>query len=168
MSSLKYHQWREADLKRELSPEERAQLRAYLDAHPEENRDIIADLSLNRILRQLPNRPVSSNFTDQVLQAVAKVQRQEPAIVTARGWSWRRLNHYLPRWAMAGLLIGVGLFSYRQYQLQSRFELARTVMTVSNFSTLAPVEVWENYDAIVRLSHVPVNVDDDLLKALEN
>jgi hypothetical protein len=168
MSRLKFDPWKEVGLRRELSPDEIAELRAYVDGHPEKSREITADLSLNRVLRRLPDRPVSSNFADQVLQAVAKVQRQQLTIASASGWSWRRLNHYLPRWAMAGLLIGIGLFSYRQYQIQSRVELARTVMTVSNFSTLAPVEVWENYDAIVRLSHVPVEVDEDLLKALEN
>jgi anti-sigma factor RsiW len=169
MSSLKNNQWQqEAGLRRELGQDEIVELRAYLEAHPEQRREITTDLSLNRILRRLPDQPVSSNFTDQVLQAVAKVQSHESTKTSAPRWSWRRLTHHLPRWAMAGLLIGVGLLSYRQYQLQSRFELARSVMTVSNFSSLAPVEVWENYDAIVRLSHVPVEVDDDLLKALEN
>lgn len=167
MSSSKFDQWREAGLRRKLSKSEVTELRAFLDLHPDATSEIEFDMALNQMLRQLPDRPISSNFTAQVLQAVTHA-RSQATILPAIGWTWRWLRHQLPRWAMAGLLIGIGLFSYRQYQLQSRFELARSVMTVSNISTLAPVEVWQNYDAIVRLSHVPLQVDEDLLKALEN
>ena len=156
----------EADLRHKLTEAERAQCTAYLSAHPAEREFLAEDVALNRLLRQLPDKPLASNFTAQVLEAVARetARPHRPA-----RWAWLRWFIAL-RWsaklAGAALVMGLGIFSYTQYQAHARAELARNIARVSEVTTLVSPEIWQDFDAIAHLSQAQVNVDDDLLAAL--
>src|SRR6266478_5096189 len=70
------NQLRERSWRRELNTDEEAALRGWLAKHPEAQADWESEVALNEALRRLPDAPLSSNFTSQVLQAV---QREEAA-----------------------------------------------------------------------------------------
>ena len=74
-----------------LSPEQQQQLDAYLAAHPEERTGWDEELALNHLLDQVPDVPVSSNFTALLLQRVQRENsspqvRAWPGIGLIRGW----------------------------------------------------------------------------------
>ena len=79
---------REAGWQRKLSEAEEAELRAWLEAHPNDREDWEAEGALSQLLDRLPEAPpVSSNFTALVLQTI---EREAPASSRARSraWSW--------------------------------------------------------------------------------
>src|SRR5262249_40432154 len=108
MNEPRYHQLLEAAWRRRLTATEEAELRAWLAAHPELRADWETETALNEHLVQLPDAPVSTNFTARVLQAVeresAGVQRP------ASRWPWI-LHSLLPKAAFAALFLLVGGFT---------------------------------------------------------
>jgi len=117
---------------------------------------------LNEKLSELPAVPVSSNFTARVLaaaQAEARTQRRGWRI-----WSWRL--RWLPRVALASIILGAGLFAWHYERVEKRQEIGKSLMTVSEVPALASPELLENFDAIQAMSEVPVP-DDELIKWLK-
>src|SRR5688572_31432605 len=100
-----YQELVETSWRRKLTSEEEAELRAYLAAHPELQEEWEDEVFLTQRLDRLPNAPLASNFTAQVLQKLdLDVAREERA--TRRPWQmsgWGR--RWLPRYASAGLVI---------------------------------------------------------------
>lgn len=134
MNHAEYNQLREASLRRKLSPGEEARLREFLAAHPGTQGDWEADATLSTWLRQLPDAPISSNFTAQVLNAVERECRPSPARVpTLR----RRIAAVLSRFgparfaASAAILIVIGLLGYQHQAQATRERRARSVAEVS-------------------------------------
>lgn len=153
--------------KTQLSPEEQVELQVSLA----ERRDTLAqfeeDMRLNRLLQQLPDAPVSSNFTSQTMQVIVREHQRRSRPVVLRLWadyiafSWGR------KLAFASVLALAGLLSYQQYQLSARRELARSVLSVSNVLPMA--DDIEGFSAIDGLKRVPVgrSEEPDLLDALQ-
>ena len=79
MNELEYNRLREISWRRKLSAEEEITLQSYLLAHPDLQADWDDDLALSHALDRLPNAPLPSNFTAQVMLAldleVAAVKR---------------------------------------------------------------------------------------------
>ena len=125
------------------------------------------ELALNRLLRQLPDKPVASNFTDRVIQAVLRDQGRElkPGIGAWRGWLGAR--GWISKIAVAAVVVSTGLLSYYQYQVRTQLELARSVAQVSGVTSLLNADVLENFDVINRLAQVPAQIDDELYLALK-
>ena len=97
----------ELSWRRKLSPEQDAELRAWLAAHPEARADWEEEAALTAGLERLADVPVASNFTARVLQVVERedvVREQEP-----KWHQWLRGAHWLPRAAFAAVVVGVGL-----------------------------------------------------------
>jgi anti-sigma factor RsiW len=159
-------QW-EAGLRQEITARELAQVEAFLTAHPEERACWEEDLALNGLLRQLRDRPLASNFTAQVIQAVARDAQSESLRRFVRGCDWLGARHWIPRAALAGLLLSLGWFTFYLYQRHTRAELAQNVAKVSEVTTLVSVEMLQDFDVIHRLSQVPTQVDEELLMALK-
>ncbi len=162
MSENEFQNLMEVSWRRPLTSQEERTLKNFLTAHPAARVIWEEDLALNRMVARLPDAPVSTNFTAQVLQAVARETarevRQKPGII-----SWLKRN-WIPRIAIAGLFICAGLVSVQEYRAVKRAQLARDVAAVSSAATF-PQGWLEDFDAINRLSQPPV--DNELLAALE-
>ena len=151
---------RELAWRRNLSPEQEAELRAWLAAHPEAHDEWETDSAVTDGLTRLPDAPVPSNFTARVLQAVeaeAGARQRTAGAAWREGAWWRK---WLPRAAAAGVIAGAVLLGVRHHQ---RAEYARSVVMLSN---IGGPGILENFDAIHALDRGPAP-DVDLLKALQ-
>ena len=160
-----YDQLRESSWRGRLTAAEEADLRAWLTAHPEAQADWEAEAGLNDALARLPDAPVPSNFTARVLQAV---EREAAAESRRRGARWRGgwLVRWLPRAAVAAVVVAAGLVSYHQASYTRRAKLAESVAVVLNVSSLPSPEVLKDFDAIRALNPTPT-ADEGLLAALQ-
>ncbi len=149
----------EAGLRHELSPEEEARLKAAFP--PESTPDLPSELRLNSLLRQMPDAPVSSNFTVRVLAAVAAVPAPRRSV-------WQRFfgGQWLPRpaWALL-LLVGV-LIVAQQVKRHNQSQTAQEMAKMSQAATAVSWEALQDFDAIKRLSRTAVPVDEELFAAL--
>jgi anti-sigma factor RsiW len=166
MNDEVYEDLLEASWRRKLTAEEEAQLRAWLAAHPEAQGDWEEESLLNQQLERLPQSPLASNFTSQVMRKLDLELAQEAR--ERRGWRtpgwWRSL---MPRFAAALLLTvlgGTAVFQYRDYRRTQMFESVSRLTPVA--AVLQP-EIAENFDAIQQLRHVPSVSDEELLAALQ-
>ena len=156
-----YNRLRELKWRRELAGVEEAELRAWLQAHPEARTDWEAEAGLAAALDCLPDAPVPSNFTARVLQAVEREAAVEPR--RSLGWLRRR---WLPRAAFATSVAMAGLVSYLLIQNAERKKLAESVATVANVSSLPGPDILQDYDAI-RASNPATTPDEQLLVLLK-
>jgi len=163
-------------LKRELTDDDRARIDATLAAHPELREQWEADAALGRVLRHLPDVPVSSNFTSRVLDAI---ELEERAVVRAAvRSSWRDwLRRVQPRlsWVFAlALVVAFGTYQYRVQQgtrARTQIEQAHFVHEIRDLSqemaALPGPEVFKDFEAINQFRQVSSVSDDDLLKVLK-
>jgi anti-sigma factor RsiW len=158
---------------RQMSPEEEALWRDHLSENPAQQSSLEDELHLNHLLRQLPDAPLSSNFTARVAQAVEKLHAPAP-----EPWFNRLRNFipgkWLPRLSGAALLLCAGLFTYQHHQSTqlhqstARQELARSVAALSEMAMISGIEVLQDFEAIERLAQVPHDVDAELIVALQS
>jgi anti-sigma factor RsiW len=159
-----YNDLREASWRRKLTGAQEAQLRAWLAAHPESLADWEAETDLNEALGRLPDAVVPSNFTAQVLQAL---ERETAAASRAPSPIWRiRLPRWLPRAAVAAVVLGAGLFSYHQVRAEQRKALVRSVEAVSDVASLPNPKILEDFDAIRAMNQAPA-ADEELLALMQ-
>ena len=159
-----YQSLRELSWRRKLTTAEEAELRAWLMAHPEAEAEWESEAALNEALGQLPKPAVAGNFTARVLETVRL--EQAAAARTARWGSWRWLRSWLPKAAVALLVLAAGLVSYRhERQLVERKHLGRSLVAVAGVPTLPGPEVLENFNAVCSLNRTAA--DEDLLKFLQ-
>jgi hypothetical protein len=122
------------------------------------------DGQLDALLRALPDRPVPSNFTARVLQAVDR-EASRPA---APAW-WEPFLHplqFLPRVAMTALALALGVFGYAHYAQVERRAYARSVEAVTQVASLPSPDALKDFDAIRHLNATPA-ADHDLLALLQ-
>ena len=148
-----------------LTAQQEAQLDEYLAGQPAQRSACEEDLALNSMLRNLPDAPLSSNFTARVLQAA----RQPRSRSAQPGLFWLRvlLRQWLPNAALAGVVLGAGLIAYEQHHLSERRQLAQGLRQISQLATQTSVELLENFDAIQRLNQAPQDTDRDLIAVLQ-
>ncbi len=164
MEKSVYHKLKEASWQRKLTPQEELELNAFLAAHPETETDWNHDAALTECLQQLPDAPVSSNFTARVLQAV-ELEETRISRVQIRGWTaWRTGLRWVFRSAIAGSFACLGFFVLSQHQLSQQGESVRNVTVAT---TSSKVEWLEDFDAIRRMSRVQSPADEELLAALK-
>ena len=72
MNESEYQALIEASWRRSLTDDEQARLDSWLRVHPEMHNEWEEESALNRMLEELPEAPVASNFTARVLQAVQR------------------------------------------------------------------------------------------------
>lgn len=143
----------------ELSPEEESRLEAWLAAHPDARAAWEQDRALGRALQALPDAPVSSNFTAQVMQqldlAVAQENRKQG------GWQlfWPRLG-----WAAAALALTV--FGAQQFRNVQRTQLAKDAALISKDIAQLP-DAFRDFDVVESLRQIPPASDDGILIALQ-
>jgi len=163
MNDELYNELLEASWRRKLTAEEEAQLRAWLVAHPEAQADWDEEALLTQQLERVPNAPLASNFTAQVMGKLELDLAREEREQTRRPWSmwWRLAPRYVAVIAVA-VLAGFGVVRHREHQ--------RIVESVANVTPVASVlrpEILKDFDAIQQLRHVPAVSDAELLAALQ-
>jgi hypothetical protein len=135
--------------------------------HPQGQADWEDDLILTQALRSLPNAPVPSNFTAQVMQAVTREQRElqraESTVVPRMYW-WHRFSKRLAWTALLLLAGSTTVFFYHQNNSQKKF--ARNVAEVSNLASLPGAEVLQDFDAIDQLRYASAASDEALIEFL--
>ncbi len=158
---------RERLWRRPLTPAEEVGLRSVLGQPPQAQQDWEADQLLSTGLARLPQTPVPTNFTARVLRAIEREQR---AAHRSRGLSWRIWTwRWLPRAAVAAVVVSAGLVSYREVnEAQHRTQVADSVRAVSaaGVKVIPSPNILENFDDILAMDRA-VAPDEDLLKALQ-
>jgi anti-sigma factor RsiW len=163
MNETQFQSLLEAARVRALTPAEDAAVRAWLADHPAARAAWEEERRLDALLRGLPDLPVASNFTAQVLAAVAREATSESSQTPATPW-WSPWLTW-PRLAAAALaLVAVVPFGVWQHRLQQRAQLAASVEALS---AVPAVEILADFDAIARLSQLPANSDLGVLTALQ-
>ena len=155
-------------LRRKMSVGEKAEWQIHLADQPGALAQFEEEVSLNRALQQLPDVPVSSNFTALVMQAVEREHRRKARPVLWRLWADYIAFHWGRKLAFGSALLLLGLLSYQQYQLSSRRALA---MSLFSIESVLPVEgTVEDFRAAYGLRRVPASgpgEEMDLFAALQ-
>ena len=167
MNHSDHNHLQDAKWKRKLTVDEEAELNASLAKQPDVQADWEGEKMVAELLRQLPDAPLPSNFTAQVLLAVDRLAK--PPVSSGRWRSWLWLGSLRPgqTTALAGLVVCLSFFSYHQYSIIERTKLAKSVATVSSVAALPSVELLQDFEAIHSLSHASTPVDTELLAALQ-
>ena len=159
-----YQRLCELSWRRPLTAPERAELRAWLIAHPEAQADAEIELALNQALARLPDAPVPSNFTARLGQTIERdVASKVRAPAPRRTWSWRVL---VPRFAVATVVVGSGLLVYRHNESVQQVEFAKSFLAEAGAPALADPKVIADFEVICQLSP-PTAADEELIKLME-
>ncbi len=160
-----HNPFRELAWRSKLDPAQEAQLRAWLEAHPGAQSEWEAEAALTEALGRLPDTPVASNFTARVLK---EVELEADADARGRVSSyvrWHGLWRWLPKAAVAVLLLAAALFSHQQIRSARLTRLAQSVGPISMVSSLPSPQILQDFDAIRILDRTPA--DGELLALLQ-
>lgn len=163
MSDHEFNQLLETAQRRRLTPEEAAQVRRYLLAHPEARAVWEQETALNQLLDRLAPAPVPSNFTRRVLEAV-KADTRSARPLLAAGWPavWRRWLPLQAAAAMAIVALSAVLVHHWRQEAQ-RAELARSLEAFSEVAAVSGLDVFRDFEAIRLLDQLPQDVDADFV-----
>ena len=166
MNESEYHALLQIAWRRPLSLEEQARLDAWLADHPQARAQWEAETGLNRLLAQLPDAPVPSNFTALVLQELDRRPAPEtrPASLPARFRHWFRRP--APRIAWALLLLSVASMVYHHHRTNTRIEVARGLTVLAQVATLSDPAALQDFESIQRLGQAAPGDDDELFAVL--
>src|SRR6266481_3534362 len=137
MTDSEYMTLREAACRLPLTSDEKARLQSYFLVHAEAQQDWDQETAINQVILNLPDIPLSSNFTARVLQAIELDELREGQRPHPHAWL-ARLRLWLPRFAVAGLVIGLGGLGYQRYHLHTLSEKAGSVQFVSRIASTLP------------------------------
>jgi len=118
-------------LHRKITVGEELEWELRLTDRPEAMVKFEDEVNLNRALRQLPDAPVSSNFTALVMQAIEREHRHRSHSMSFEEWRHRVSLHWVRKLAFASMLVLLGFLSYQQYQISARRELADSIVQIS-------------------------------------
>jgi hypothetical protein len=160
---------RELAWRRPLSEPEQARLQDWLDRHPEGRTEWLADAALSRALARLRQESAPSNLPVRVLAAI---DREEAAAIAARGagrFGWLRSPAWVPRVAMAVVILAGGGFWYQHHRTVQQANvvarqseaLAQLAIATEGAEMPSP-EALENFDVILRI-HPALQADTELL-----
>jgi hypothetical protein len=181
MTEIEVQQLASEALRRPLSAEEASVLELYFSANPAARSDWRESELINEALRHLPDLEPSSNFTSRVLAEASRVDRQPNALDRV---PWFRSWVFSRGIAFASVFLGLGTIFYHQRQVAERAEVAQTLVAVSDVARLINpskagpsmaagdsgtpnVQMLQDFEAIRSLRTVSVDLDLDLLKALQ-
>ena len=149
-----------------MTQAEEAELRVWLAAHPDAQLDFESEAALTQSLHNLPDAPVPSNFTARVLQAVEREEASKVRETRAQWRAWLHLHRWLPRAAVACLLVGTGLFTYRHHQVKVDQQLdLQSVRTVSEVRSLPSPEILKDFEAVRAMRRT--GPDEELLALMQ-
>lgn len=163
MNEFDYKLLLEESWRRRLTPAEEASVRAWLAQHPESKVGWELESQVSAALEKLPNMPVPSNFTARVLQAV---EREWPAPRRSQNRTTWLLRVLLPRAAVAAVILGAGVLTYREHTSTNRAELVQGVKAVAAVSSLPSPEILQDFDTIRQMPATTTAGPDPELIAL--
>jgi len=159
-----YERLCEISWRRKLTPQEQTQLSEWLAAHPEAQDDWESEAKLNQALASLANVPVATNFTARVLDAakceVAAAERRQ----RQERYHWRL--GWLPKAALATVVLAAGLLSYHHVQETRHQEVLHSLATISQLPSVPSAEVLKDFDAIAAIGSAPL-ADEELLNVMQ-
>lgn len=167
MNGSEYNQLLEKALCGRLTPEEQARLDAHFLLNPEAQMDWEDEMALNGAIDKLPHAPLASNFTSQVMQAVAREEKRREASAAVPWWRWLFSPAHIRGMAVASVCLCAGLLAYNYSQESHREQVAQSLVKLTNVASIPSVEALKDFEAINRLSQVPPTVDVDLLAAAQ-
>ncbi|HXG49273.1 MAG TPA: hypothetical protein VNO52_16740 [Methylomirabilota bacterium] len=157
---------RDAVWRRKLSPAEESRLQSYLAARPEAQLEWEDELALTQALASLPQAPLSSNFTAQVMHQITREQRAADG-ATGRGSLWPDwLRRWAPRLGWAGLVLLAAATGFLYHQNSSQREFAQNVAAVPSLAAVPGPDILREFDAINQLRHATAASDDALIEYL--
>jgi len=169
MNDAAFNQLLDTARRRKLTGEEEARVQACLARDPQARAVWEEEMALSQLLDRLPDAPLASNFTAQVLQAVERDSRRQRHI--PKVFRWFGLRRPAQRVAAACLAVIIAALSYGQYQSARRERMALALHRLaphfdspSQAVALNPDELWNDFDAINRL---PPQTDEALLAVLK-
>jgi len=166
MNESEYQALVEAGWRRPLTADEQARLDVWLATRPEERAAWETESGLNQLLGQLPDAPLSSNFTAQVLQAAKRSEAAEGRRTSVfdkfRAW----LRRPVPRLAWALMLVGLLWFSYDRHQTHVRGDIAKGLSALATVAALSDPVVLQDFEAIQRLGQAAPDDDEELYAVL--
>ena len=142
--------------RRPLTPTERERLDALLAENAVQRASWEEEDHLSQLLTRLPDAPLASNFTAQVLEALNRSEQIEARRSSWRGWIPRMRPAIA--WGVAVVfLVSLPLFVLRQQHNQrahmasSLAKITEGVNATAQAAQLPPVEVLQNFEAIDHL-----------------
>ncbi len=167
MNELEYNRLQEISWRRKLTAEEEGRLQTLLLTSSEAQLEWEEDAALTHALDQLPNVPISSNFTAQVLQTLdLELAAEERQGRKSRDWRWW-VHQFLPKAALGLLTVSLGLLGFTQYQRNMQRGMAENSFSVIKVAEVLPATVWQDFEAIRRLNvSTPAASEEELLAAL--
>jgi len=170
MNDAVFNQLLDIALRRKLIPEEEVRLQACLARDPLARARWEQEMALSQLLDRLPDAPLASNFTAQVLHAVERDSRRQRHV--PKLFRWFGLRRPAQQWAAACLAVVLAMLGYSRFESVRReritlalHKLAPHFDTPSTAVALAPDELWKNFDAINRLPQT--QTDEELLAVLK-
>jgi anti-sigma factor RsiW len=159
-------QWQQLAWRRNLSEAEAAELQRMLATDAEAREEFQNEAELNDLLERLPEAPaVASNFTAQVLQAVAKENAARER-EQRRSSAWRGIGSWLPKAAMACVVVGFTFAGYQRYEAHNRAVLAQEALAISSVLPASP-EVVKDVEPILSLNSDDAKADTELLALMK-
>ena len=166
MNDRQARTWQETLWRRPLSPAEAQQLKELAGHSPELAEALETETALTELLAQLPDAPLSSNFTARVLQAIDTQAAQAAAALQGLAGLRDWLARFGPRLAWATALVLVGWLGWNQYQVSRRAQAMAAIVPMFQAAALPDPRLLQDFDAIVHLSELPSATDLELLNAL--
>ena len=155
---------RELSWRRKLSAVEQAELRAWLEEHPEAAAQWSEEAALNALVERLPDAPLPTNFTSRVMEEIEReavaAERQH---AQTPHW-WQRV--LLPRLAFGAVLLAAGLFVYQRQATLQHERATAPLSALSGTKDLLSVEVLEDFDPIAQLGP-RIEPDTELLSLMQ-
>lgn len=158
--------------RRKLTPEEAARLQSHLAADPSDRGAWEGEVALTGLLAELPDAPLASNFTAQVLRTVERETRTRGRAPRALRWLGLHRPAFRAGWAC--LLLGTAGVGYYAYDAATRSNMAgslafvaTSVGSAAKAVELPSAEIWQDFEPIYRLRHAQPQADLGLLAALE-
>ncbi len=161
-----YERLLESSWRGPLSEAEQAELKAWLEAHPEARAHWEDELALNEGLTRLPDVPLSNNFTARVMQAVDLEQAAEARSRTGRRFGWRPRVAWFLRAGLGALVLVAAWLAFHRAELVERRNIAESLAVVANVSSLPSPRILEDFDAIRVMNSTPP-ADEQLLSLLQ-
>lgn len=164
MNESDYQALMEKSWRRPLTADEQARLDAWLTTHPQQQQaDWELEVTVSGLLTQLPNAPMSSSFTAQVMLAVERdlaAQSRQPGLL-AKLKRWLHIPASRLAWALG--LIALGWFVVHQHQANVRSDTAKGLSVMANVASLSNPSMLEDFESIRRLN---TSEDEELFAVL--
>ena len=153
---------------RELTDSEQAGLEHLISSVPGVRERWEEDTTVLEGVGALPDAPVSSNFTQQVMTSLARrVGEDVGAKKPVAEVTWMERLGFVPKLGIGFALVLAVFGSFLQSQKGSSAKMIESLAIVTESDTVPSVEELQHFEAIQMLAQVPMDVDWELIAATE-